>query len=45
VVVVDPKGNFVKRLQLSNGENEIVVTAKDAAGNETSQTVTVTYYQ
>lgn len=45
VVAVDTEGNFVKRLQLADGENEIEVIARDEAGNETSKTVTVTYIQ
>ena len=38
--VVD--GTYSKRILLDNGKNVIVVTATDAAGNEVSETVTVT---
>ena len=43
VVVVDTEGNFVKRLQLLTGENEITVVAKDKAGNESKETLIVHY--
>jgi len=41
--VVDTEGNFVKRLNLEEGENEIRIVARDKAGNKTSATVTVRY--
>lgn len=38
---VDDDGAFSKRILLDNGENDIEVVATDAAGNETSETVTM----
>ena len=43
VVTVDTEGNFVKRMQLVEGENQIEVKAFDEAGNETVESVSVTY--
>lgn len=42
-VPVDPEGNFVKKILLKDGENEITVTAKDKAGNQTVKTIKVFY--
>ncbi|GEN84926.1 bacillopeptidase F [Sporosarcina luteola] len=39
---VTEDGNFSKRVLLDNGVNEITVVATDAAGNEETQSVTVT---
>jgi bacillopeptidase F len=41
--VVDTEGNFVKRLNLEEGENEIKITARDKAGNTTETTLSVRY--
>jgi glucodextranase-like protein len=41
VVVVGPEGNFVKRMKLSNGDNEIVTVATDKAGNVSEKKVVV----
>lgn len=38
---VDDDGSYSKRILLDNGENDIEVIAKDEAGNETSETVTL----
>lgn len=43
VVVVDTEGNFVKKLLLLEGENEITVKATDRAGNVTTKSVRVKY--
>jgi hypothetical protein len=43
VVVVDTKGNFVKRLLLNEGENEITVVSKDKAENKIEKKVKVSY--
>lgn len=39
---VGQDGTFSKRILLDNGANEITVIATDAAGNETTQTVSIT---
>src|SRR5699024_2098949 len=39
--VVKEDGTYSKRIILNNGENDIEVVAKDAAGNKTSETVTI----
>lgn len=41
--VVDTEGNFVKRLNLEEGENEIKIVARDKAGNTTEATLSVRY--
>lgn len=41
-VTVDGSGNFSKSLTLSEGSNTIVITSKDAAGRETTVTITGT---
>lgn len=43
VVVVDNEGNYAKKLQLNEGENEIKVTANDNAGNVTQKSIKVNY--
>lgn len=40
---VDEEGNFSCRVRLEKGENKIKVIARDEAGNETAQELTVTY--
>lgn len=45
VVIVDTEGNFVKKLTLSNGDNEIEIKAYDKAGNETQKKIKVSYYE
>ena len=42
-VLVDTEGNFVKKLELQEGENEILVVATDKAGNATQETLIVRY--
>lgn len=44
VVIVDTEGNFVKKIRLSKGENEIEVKAYDKALNEKQEKITVKYY-
>lgn len=41
--VVDTEGNFVKKITLAEGENEIVVNASDKAGNTSKVTLKVRY--
>jgi hypothetical protein len=43
IAEVDTEGNFAKPLQLVEGENEIIVTARDDAGNTTSASIKVSY--
>jgi glucodextranase-like protein len=43
ISTVDNEGNFVKKIQLKNGENEIKVEASDDAGNKTEETIKVSY--
>ena len=43
VVVVDTEGNFVKKLQLTDGENDITIKASDQANNVTERSVKVHY--
>ena len=43
VVAIDPEGNFVKKLYLTEGDNEIEVKAYDDAGNETVKKIKVNY--
>ncbi len=43
VVVVDTEGNFVKKLLLLEGENEIEIIAIDKAGNRTKKLIKVKY--
>ena len=46
LAIVDENGNFSLKMSLDqNGENEILIKAKDLAGNETIQTVKVTYVE
>ncbi len=42
-VVVDAKGSFQSYLKLKEGENKIMITASDIAGNIESKLITVTY--
>lgn len=42
-VLVDTEGNFVKKLTLNEGENEILITASDKAGNTAQKSLTVNY--
>ncbi len=42
-VVTDPGGNFQTSIKLSNGDNKIIVTAQDKAGNAEEKTLTVNY--
>lgn len=41
-VSVDGNGNFSKNITLTEGDNTIIVTSKDAAGRETTVTITGT---
>jgi len=43
IATVDTEGNFVRRIQLNNGDNEIIVEAKDKAGNKTEKKLKVSY--
>ena len=43
ISTVDTEGNYARRVQLTNGENEITVVAIDKAGNKTEQKVKVSY--
>lgn len=43
IVQADEKGNFATDLLLISGENEIIITAIDAEGNEISKTLTIVY--
>ena len=43
LIVLDKEGNFKYNLNLSTGENKILITATDSAGNKTEKTLTVTY--
>ena len=43
IVVADASGNFTANVDLIAGYNIISVTAFDANGNESNQTITVTY--
>ena len=43
VVPVDATGNFTSVVDLISGYNTITVFAYDSAGNESSQSLTVTY--
>jgi len=43
IAVVDDRGNFKLKWQLSTGKNSLVVKATDEAGNTTSKTVSITY--
>ncbi len=42
-VVVDAQGNFQVSVKLKEGENKIVISAQDVAGNIEQKTLTVTY--
>ncbi len=42
-VVIDAKGHFQTQLKLNNGDNKIVITALDSAGNQEEKTLTVNY--
>lgn len=42
-VVVDAAGNFQTSVKLKDGDNQIIVTAQDVAGNVETKTLTVTY--
>ncbi len=42
-VVVDAQGNFQTSIRLKDGDNKIVISATDVAGNVESKTITVTY--
>ncbi|MBU0619378.1 hypothetical protein KKD62_04045 [Patescibacteria group bacterium] len=41
--IVDLQGNFSVAISLSDGNNELKITAIDKAGNQTEQTITVEY--
>jgi hypothetical protein len=43
LTVVDKDGNFKYTFNLSTGENKILITATDQAGNKTEKTLTVNY--
>lgn len=43
LATVDDNGKFKLKMQLNMGKNDIGVIAKDAAGNETKTTISITY--
>lgn len=43
IIDSDSSGNFSTEIVLISGENEIIVTAYDEAGNEISKSITVIY--
>jgi len=43
IATVDTEGNFTRRIQLNQGENEIKVEASDEAGNKVEKTVIVSH--
>ena len=43
VAMVDDSGNFKIRMQLQLGKNEFEITARDNAGNETKDKITISY--
>ena len=43
MAMVDNIGNFKLRWQLNTGKNDLEVIARDAAGNETKKTISITY--
>jgi len=42
-IVVDANGNFQTTIRLKEGDNTIVITASDIAGNFETKNLTVTY--
>lgn len=42
-VVVDTNGHFQTQIKLNNGDNKIVITVEDSAGNREEKTLTVNY--
>lgn len=42
-VVVDANGSFQSSVRLKDGDNQIVITAEDVAGNVTTKSIKVTY--
>ncbi len=42
-VVVDAQGNFQTSVRLKGGDNKIIISGSDVAGNVESKTITVTY--
>ena len=43
VAMVDDTGKFKVKVQLNSGKNDIEIKVRDAAGNETKKTITITY--
>lgn len=43
LAIVGGNGNFSYRLNLTNGDNKIKITATDPAGNQTTQEITIKY--
>ncbi len=43
IATVDTEGNFARRIQLNQGENEIKIEAVDEAGNKSEKTIKVSY--
>ena len=43
IVKVDDDGAFKEKWQLTTGKNELVVVARDVAGNETKKSISITY--
>lgn len=43
VAMVDDSGKFKIKLQLNTGKNDIQIVVKDAAGNETDKSISITY--
>ena len=43
IVKVDDQGGFKEKWQLTTGKNDLVVIARDVAGNETKKSISITY--
>jgi hypothetical protein len=43
IAVVDDMGQFKLKIQLISGENEVEITSRDLAGNETSEKIKIKY--
>ena len=43
IVKVDDNGDFKEKWQLTIGKNDLVVIARDDAGNETKKSISITY--
>jgi hypothetical protein len=43
IVKVDDDGGFREKWQLTTGKNDLVIVARDVAGNETKKSISITY--